>query len=83
MTDTPEARIRAVLDSAGDTDPTAPLVEAAIALRDTGLGQRELFVAVNRVREATDEEDLVTRDALEVVLDRVSGWCEPRNRLYP
>ncbi|WP_402841746.1 hypothetical protein [Microbacterium sp. GXS0129] len=82
--DDPNARLQAVLADHADTDLSDRLAALAVDLRDgAGMDQRTMFTLFNRALAASDEEDDTTRVALELVIDRVSGWCEPHRRIFP
>lgn len=81
MTDTPDARLTDALQASENLDES--LNSLAEALRDEGMGQREMFVLFNRARDAADEEDHRARDAISDILDRISGWVLDRYKLFP
>lgn len=79
----PNARLSALLAESGDRGLADRLAELALDLRDrSGMDQRTMFTLFNRALSVTDEDDDLVRDALEVVIDRVSGWCEPHRRIF-
>ncbi|MDR2294527.1 MAG: hypothetical protein LBE05_04920 [Microbacterium sp.] len=82
--DDPTERLSAELADSAGADLNDRLAALAVDLRDgAGMDQRTMFTLFNRALAATDEEDDTTRDALEAVIDRVSGWCEPHRRIFP
>ncbi|MFK4789955.1 hypothetical protein [Microbacterium sp. ZW T5_56] len=82
--DDPTARLSAVLAESEYRDLADRLAEVAVDLRDrSGMDQRTMFTLFNRALSAADEDDDLVRDALEVVIDRISGWCEPHRRIFP
>lgn len=79
----PNARLSALLAESGDRGLADRLAELALDLRDrSDMDQRTMFTLFNRALSVTDEDDDLVRDALEVVIDRVSGWCEPHRRIF-
>lgn len=85
MTGSPQERLAA---TAHGTDADA-LVDALDALArsirdDDGYGQRELFQLFDRARQThADDADYTVYDALGEVLDRITGWCLDRYKLFP
>jgi hypothetical protein len=56
----------------------------AIECRDGGMPQRELVALFEQIRErhAVEPEGVAYNAVLEV-MDFISGWCAPHNRLFP
>lgn len=59
------------------------LVALAIALEAEGMFQRDMFVLFNRELTAADAaENDELGDDLRNVIDRVTGWCEPKDKIF-
>ncbi len=72
-------RIEAAL---GSSDPAVALDAMAVALRDEGMGQKELYDRYFAVLQRYDQDEPIW-DAIADAMDRIVGWCNTRNRLFP
>lgn len=78
---TPAERLSAVI--ASPENRYAAMIDLAVALEAEGMFQRDMFVLFNRELTAADAaEDDVLGDELRGAIDRVTGWCEPKDKIF-
>jgi hypothetical protein len=75
------ARIETVL---GGRDSAVMLGKLAVALRDEGMTQKEMYrrFAAFLGRHRTDSDETL-RDAIADTMDRISGFCSTTSKLFP
>jgi hypothetical protein len=79
-TDSDRVRFEEALKSA---EPFERLRVLAIAMRDEGRGQGNVLALFEAFRSKHAEDpDETLLDAILDVMDHVSGWCSPHNRIF-
>lgn len=79
----PAERLAALIAATPAPQRYDEMIALTTALEAEGMYQRDMFVLFHREQEAArrvEDDDL--SDVLGTVIDRVTGWCEPNEKIF-